>query len=156
MYIHTCVHTAVVDPRGLARARTTSDWAPRISGIPRAAFSKLYFWVDMHRGWVLPRKFEKFDNWAKPSPRSNPVIMHRTITGILRKIREIEALSMGVETLRGYNLDRPPCCNPKTRNHKQASIFIELADAFRSETHAVTDVLRGAVLLYYWERVNYF
>ena len=114
-----------------------------------AAFSQLYFWVDMHRGRVLPRKFEKFHIWAKPAPRSNPAIMHRTITSILQKFREIEASSMGVETLRGYNLDRPPCCNPKNRNHKQASIFIELADAFRSETHAVTDVLRGAVLLYY-------
>ena len=39
--------------------------------------------------------------------------MHRTITGILRKIREIEALSMGVETLRGYNLDRPPVATQK-------------------------------------------
>jgi hypothetical protein len=82
------------------------------------------------RGWVLPRKFGKFHNWAKPSPRSNPVMMHRTTTGILRKIREIEASSIGVETLRGYNLDRPPGCNPKTRDHKQSSIFVELADAF--------------------------
>ncbi len=88
----------------------------------------------MHMGRVLPRKFEKLNNWAKPSPRFNPVIMHRTITGILRKIREIEASSMGVETLRGYNLDRPPCCNPKTRDHKQASIFVELADAFSRHT----------------------
>jgi hypothetical protein len=80
----------------------------------------------MHRGWVLPRKFEKFHNWAKPSPRSNPVIMHRTITGILRKITEIEAVSMGVETIQGYNLDGPPGCNPKTRDHKQDSIFVEV------------------------------
>jgi hypothetical protein len=100
-----------------------------------AAFSKLYFWVDMHRGRVLPRKFEKFDNWAKPSPRSNPVVMHRTITGILRNIREIEAISMGVETVRGYNLHRPPGRNPKTRDHKQASIFVELAgDVFSCHT----------------------
>jgi hypothetical protein len=49
--------------------------------------------------------------------------VHRTITGILRKIREIEASSMSVETLWGYNLYRPPCCNSKTRDHKQASIF---------------------------------
>jgi hypothetical protein len=41
----------------------------------------------MLRGQVLPRKFEKFHNWAKPSPRYNPVIMHRTITGNLRKFR---------------------------------------------------------------------
>jgi hypothetical protein len=61
--------------------------------------------------------------------------MHRTITGILRKIREVEALSMGVETLRGYNLYWPPGCNPKTRDHKQASIFVELAgDAFSRHT----------------------
>jgi hypothetical protein len=80
----------------------------------RAAFSKLYFWVDVHRGRVLARKFEKLHNWAKPSPRFNPVIMHRTITGILRKIREIEASSMGVETLRGHNLHRPSGCNSKT------------------------------------------
>ena len=62
--------------------------------------------------------------------------MHRTITGILRKIREIEASSMGVDTSRGYNLDRPPGCNPKTRDHKQASIFVELAggDAFSCHT----------------------
>ena len=139
MYYYTfSKNLNLVYPRGLARARTTSDWAPRISGIPRAAFSQLYFWVDMHRGRVLPRKYEKYHNWAKPSPRYNPAKMHRTIIGILRKIREIEASSMGVETLRGYNLDRPPCCNPKTRNHKQASIFIEPTDAFRSETHAVT------------------
>jgi hypothetical protein len=56
--------------------------------------------------------------------------MHRTKTGILRKIREIEASSMGVETVRGYNLDRPPGCNPKTRDHKQASIFVEFVDVF--------------------------
>ena len=61
--------------------------------------------------------------------------MHRTITGILRKIREIEAVSMGVETVQGYNLHRPPGCNPKTRDHKQASIFVELAgDAFSRHT----------------------
>jgi len=89
----------------------------------------------MHGGRVVPRKFEKFHNWAKPSPRSNPAIMHRTITGILRKIREIEASSMGVETLRGYNLYWPPGCYPKTRDHKQASIFVELAgDAFSRHT----------------------
>jgi hypothetical protein len=88
----------------------------------------------MHTGWVLPREFEKFQNWAKPSPRSNPAIMHRTITGILRKNREIEASSVGAETLRGYNLDQPPCCNPKTRDHKQASIFVELAHAFSCHT----------------------
>jgi hypothetical protein len=114
---------------------STSSAAPRISRNPCAAFSKLYFWVDMHRGRVLPRKFEKFNNWAKPSPRSNLVVMHRTITGILRKITESEDLSMGVETLRGYNLYQPPGCNPKTRNHKQASIFVELAgDAFSCHT----------------------
>jgi hypothetical protein len=39
------------------------------------------------------------------------------MTGILRKIRESEASSMGVETVRGYNLHRPPGCNPKTRDH---------------------------------------
>jgi hypothetical protein len=59
-------------------------------------------------GEFYPGSLKKIYDWAKPSPRSNPVIMHRTITGILRKIREIEALSMGVETLRGYNLDRLP------------------------------------------------
>ena len=32
----------------------------------------------MLRGRVLPRKFEKIHNWAKPSPRYNPAIMHRT------------------------------------------------------------------------------
>ena len=46
---------------------------------------------------------------------------------------------MGVETVRGYNLGRPPGCNPKTRDHKQASIFVEFTDVFRltenSETH---------------------
>jgi hypothetical protein len=66
----------------------------------------VYFWVDVHRGRVVPRNFEKFHKWAKPPPRFNLVIMHRTITGILRKIREIEASSMGVETLWGYNLFR--------------------------------------------------
>jgi hypothetical protein len=61
--------------------------------------------------------------------------MHQTITGILWNKREIEASSMGIGTLRGYNLYQPPDCNPQTRNHKQASIFVELADAFRlSET----------------------
>ena len=116
----------------------TSSAAPLKVRIQRAAFSKLYFWVDMHRERVSPRKFEKFHNWAKPSPRFNPVIMHQTITGILRKIREIEALSMGVETLRGYNLCRPPDCNPKTRDHKQASIFVEFADAFSCHTRVCT------------------
>jgi hypothetical protein len=105
----------------------------------------------------LPRKFEKLNNWAKPSPRFNPIIMHRTITGILRKIREIEASSrgvlltttpassMGVETLRGYNLhtkfSRPSAasgCNSKTRDHKQSSIFVELADAFSCHTRVCT------------------
>ena len=32
----------------------------------------------MLRGRVLPGKFEKIHNWAKPSPRYNPAIMHRT------------------------------------------------------------------------------
>jgi hypothetical protein len=59
--------------------------------------------------------------------------MHQTITGILLKKREIEAVSMGVGTLRVYNLYQPPGCNPQTRNHKQASIFVELADAFSIE-----------------------
>jgi hypothetical protein len=45
-------------------------------------------------GTLLPKKFEKLHNWAKPSPRFNSVIMHRTITGILREIREIEASSI--------------------------------------------------------------
>ena len=72
---------------------------------------------------ILHRKFEKFHSWTKPSPRYEPAIMHRTKTGILRKIREIEAVSMGVGTLRGYNLYQPPGCNPQTRNHKQASIW---------------------------------
>jgi hypothetical protein len=103
---------------------------------PRAAFWKLYFWVDMLRGRVLPRKFEKFHNWAKPSPRYSPVRMHRTMsrmTGILRKNREIEASSMGVGTLRGFNLYKPPGCNPQTRDRKQVSIFVELGDAFSVE-----------------------
>jgi hypothetical protein len=59
--------------------------------------------------------------------------MHQTIKGILRKKREIEAVSMGVGTLGGYNLHQPPGCNPQTRIHKQASIFVELADAFSVE-----------------------
>jgi hypothetical protein len=60
--------------------------------------------------------------------------MHQTIKGILqKKKREIEAVSMGVGTLWGYNLHQPPGCNPQTRNHKQASIFVELADAFSVE-----------------------
>jgi hypothetical protein len=59
--------------------------------------------------------------------------MHQTITGIYYftgKKREIEAVSMGVGTLQGCNLYQPPDCNPQTRDHKQASIFVELADAF--------------------------
>jgi hypothetical protein len=59
--------------------------------------------------------------------------MHQTITGNLWNKREIEASSMGIGTLRGYNLYQPPDCNPQTRNHKQASIFVELADAFSVE-----------------------
>jgi hypothetical protein len=39
-----------------------------------AAFSQLYFWVGMLRGRVLRRKFEKFHDWGKPSPRYSPVI----------------------------------------------------------------------------------
>jgi hypothetical protein len=73
-----------------------------------------------------------------PPPRFNPVIMHRTITGILRKTREIEALSTGVETRRGDTLPRPSGCNPTARNHKQSSIFVELADAFSSRTRVCT------------------
>jgi hypothetical protein len=72
--------------------------------------------------------------------------MHRTITGILRKIREIEASSMGVDTLRGYNLQRPSGCNPKTRDHKQSSIFVELADAFSCHTRVCTVELSGTKL----------
>jgi hypothetical protein len=56
----------------------------------------------MLRGRVLPGKFKKFHNWANPP--LVPAKMYRTITGILQKIREIEASSMGVETLWGYNL----------------------------------------------------
>jgi hypothetical protein len=41
---------------------------------------------------------------SKTLPSFNPGIMHQTITGILRKKREIEAVSMGVGTLWGYNL----------------------------------------------------
>jgi len=59
--------------------------------------------------------------------------MHQTITGNLWNKREIEASSMGIGTLRGYNLYQPPGYNPQTRNHKQASIFVELADAFSVE-----------------------
>jgi hypothetical protein len=45
-------------------------------------------------------------------------------------------VSMGVETVQGYNLHGPPGGNPKTRDHKQASIFVELAggDAFSCHT----------------------
>ena len=64
-------------------------------------FRSFIFGLTCIGGRNLPRKFEKFHNWAKPSPRSNPATMHRTITGILRKIREVEALSMGVERYGG-------------------------------------------------------
>jgi hypothetical protein len=90
-------------------------------------FRSFIFGLICIGGRVLSRKFDKFYNWAKPSPRFNPPTMHRTITGILRKIREFEASSMGVEMLRGYNLYRSPGCNPKTSDHKHASIFAELA-----------------------------
>ena len=55
---------------------------------------------------------------------------------------------MGVETVRGYNLDRPPGCNPKTRDHKQASIFVEFADVFRlceTHVHAAASFAQGAL-----------
>ena len=68
--------------------------------------------------------------------------MHQTITGILRENREIEAVSMGVGILRGYNLYQPPGCNPQTRDHKQASIFVELANAFRLSETALARHLR--------------
>jgi hypothetical protein len=76
--------------------------------------------------------------------------MHQTITGILWNKREIEASSMGIGTLRaGYNLYQPPDCNPQTRNHKQASIFVELANAFRlSETERTI----GSLLVLYATR----
>ena len=35
---------------------------------------------------------------------------------------------MGVGPLRGYNLYWPPDYNPKTRDHKQAAIFVGFAD----------------------------
>ena len=42
---------------------------------------------------------------------------------------------MGGETVRGYNLHRRLGSNPKTRDHKQASIFVELGgDAFSCHT----------------------
>jgi hypothetical protein len=41
---------------------------------------------------------------------------------------------MGVETVQGYNLHGPPGCNPKTRDHKQAAIFVEFADTFSCHT----------------------
>jgi hypothetical protein len=41
---------------------------------------------------------------GKTLPSCNPGIMHQTITVILREKREIEAVSMGVGTLWGYNL----------------------------------------------------
>jgi hypothetical protein len=68
---------------------------------------------------------------SKTLPSFNPGIMHQTITGILWNKREIEASSMCIGTLRGSNLYQPPDCDPQTRNHKQALIFVKLADAFR-------------------------
>jgi hypothetical protein len=40
--------------------------------------------------------------------------MHQTITCTLWNKREIEASSMGIGTLRGYNSYQPPDCNPQT------------------------------------------
>jgi hypothetical protein len=51
----------------------------------------------MLRGRVLPQKFEKFHNWAKPSPRYNPVIMHRTITGILLVLNLVLNYYLGID-----------------------------------------------------------
>jgi len=68
----------------------------------------------VHRGRVLPRKFEKFNNREKPSPRSNPVIMHRTIKIILPKIREIASSSMGVLTP-GGTIYMAPYSQPKNQ-----------------------------------------
>ena len=81
----------------------------------------------MLRGRVLPRKFEKIYNRAKPSPRYNPAIMHRTKTCILPKIREIEAVSMGVGTLRGYAVQfiPAPWLQP-TNQESQTSVNLEI------------------------------
>jgi hypothetical protein len=46
-------------------------------------------------GGFYPGSLKNY-NHGKPFPRSNPVKMHQTITGILPKIREIAASSMGV------------------------------------------------------------
>ena len=60
---------------------------------------------------------------------------------------------MGIGTLRGYNLYQPPDCNPQTRNHKQVSIFVELADAFRLSQPHDTRPERRLLLLEYSTRV---
>ena len=80
-----------------------------------------------------------------------PVILHRTITGILRKIREIEASSMGVETLRGYNLCQPPGCNPKIklRKRRTPNSFGGAADEVENRSQ-VTSV----VLYFVWVRIS--
>ena len=51
----------------------------------------------MLRGRVLPGKFEKIHNWAKPSPRYNPVIMHRTKTGILLVLNLVLNYYLGID-----------------------------------------------------------
>jgi hypothetical protein len=85
----------------------------------------------MLRGRVLPRKFKKFYNWGKPSPRYNLAIMQRTITvGISRKIGEIEASSMGVETLRyGGTLHTSPLVatqKPGITNKRQTKKLMQI------------------------------
>ena len=40
----------------------------------------------------------------------------------------------------GVQFRMTPCCNPKTRKHKQASIFIELADAKSTITNILVYV----------------
>jgi hypothetical protein len=51
----------------------------------------------MLRGRALPQKFEKFHNWAKPSPRYNRVIIHRTITGILLVLNLVLNYYLGID-----------------------------------------------------------
>jgi hypothetical protein len=72
--------------------------------------------------------------------------MHRTITGILRKIREIEASSMGVETLRGYNLLGPLVATqkPGITNNRQFSSNSPMRFLATLE-----------YVLYFWQRGNH-
>jgi hypothetical protein len=111
-----------------------SSAAPRKIGFSRAAFSQLYFWVAMLRGRILPGKFEN-SRTGQTLPSFQPSKTAPNHNRYFTKNQRNRSLIYGRWNAMGVQFTLPPFCNPKTRDHKQASIFVELAgNAFSCPT----------------------